>query len=314
MTRDLQRLIDGEAEVGVDLNHAAAVAAVARERAPRLVADELDRDAFTGRQGHVRHRPAAALVERRIDDGRQAIGRNREPRRERHVAIDQAVAVADDVRDLRAQVGDTRLLDRRWRHAEEADAFLVVGPSRSGQQVDAGNDRRKVGDEALHARVQDDRVGRGPSASLVGRVPDPACQRLGLAPDRRQRRRIAPHVGDGVRGSRVEIERIGIALAERDGQPHVLPRLVVERRGGRRRRQHSDRTRAAHAGDSRLRPLRRPQRSGRPRVAERSLLGSWRAPRPLALRQAQDERAANRSPAAQRGNGTSMKYGLPYAV
>ena len=63
--------------------------------------------------------------------------------------------------------------------------------------------------------------------------------------------RIPVHAGHGRRGAGVEVERISIAFAQRDGEPHVLPRLVVERRlprdtarrPGEDERQHGKRNR-----------------------------------------------------------------------
>src|SRR5882724_9837356 len=90
--RDLQRLIDREAEIRVDLNDAARAAEVTRKGAPRSVVDELERGLLAWRKRDLRQRRAAASVERRRHDRLKTLGRDGEARRECGIPIDQPSA------------------------------------------------------------------------------------------------------------------------------------------------------------------------------------------------------------------------------
>src|SRR6476469_3538887 len=99
VTGELQNLINREAEVGVDLNHAAESTVVTRECAPRLVADVLDADLFGFGQIQLRSSPAPAFVNRRVDHRGKTLRWNDKARSERRVSIDQPPAIADQFSD-----------------------------------------------------------------------------------------------------------------------------------------------------------------------------------------------------------------------
>ena len=63
-----------------------------------------------------------------------------------------------------------------------------------------------------------------------GRALEPRERGVRAPLDVRERRRMRSNVSDEIGRAGVEVERIRIALAERDGQAHVLTRLGVERR------------------------------------------------------------------------------------
>ena len=220
MTRDLQRLIDGEAKIGVDLDHAAPAAEIAREGAPRLVRDEFEPGLLARWQ-----RQCATVAARQASSAASITGcsraAGREPRRERGVAIDQPIAAADQVRDLGTNRREVRLVDRPRRDPEEARALLREGWPGPCQHIDAGDDRREIAHQRLDPHPLD-RIG------IVTR-PDPRGETSGVTLDRRQRRRAAANVGDGIRRARIEIKGVGIALAKRHRQADVLPRVVVKR-------------------------------------------------------------------------------------
>ena len=74
----IDRAIDVDRKVGVDLDQAVVIALVPVVAAPRLVGDVLDSERFAGRKLYVGQCPAAAFGNRAIEDALQPVLRDDE--------------------------------------------------------------------------------------------------------------------------------------------------------------------------------------------------------------------------------------------
>ena len=124
VTGHLQCAIDRPREIGVDLDEAVQPALIAAEGAPRLVADVFDRHAFARRQHLVRERARATAVDGLRHHLGQASGRDQEAPLEGVVTVGERAGAWKETVDLRAHVGQARLVGRRRHDAEERRGFL----------------------------------------------------------------------------------------------------------------------------------------------------------------------------------------------
>src|SRR4030095_14450585 len=89
VARQVDRPIDVDRQVGVDLDQTAVVALIPVVAAPALACDVFDGEAFTGWKRDVLQRAAATAVNRGFEDGIQPLTRDHETAAEGVVAGDQ---------------------------------------------------------------------------------------------------------------------------------------------------------------------------------------------------------------------------------
>src|SRR5438093_13060380 len=87
VTGQVERAIDVNRQIGVDLNHAPVAALIPVVAAPGLVRDVLDGERLHRRKADVGERPGAAFGDGAIEYAREAIARNNEVPAERFVAL-----------------------------------------------------------------------------------------------------------------------------------------------------------------------------------------------------------------------------------
>ena len=89
VTRQIDRAIDVDRQIGVDLNQAAVIALIPVVAAPRFVCDVFDGECFVGGSWTCASVRRAAFGDRPVEDARQPVRRDDELLPERVVAFDQ---------------------------------------------------------------------------------------------------------------------------------------------------------------------------------------------------------------------------------
>jgi hypothetical protein len=78
VAREVDRAVDVDRQIGVDLDQAAEITLVPVIATPRLVGDVLDREPLVGRERDVLHRAVAAGLDGGLEDGIELVARDDE--------------------------------------------------------------------------------------------------------------------------------------------------------------------------------------------------------------------------------------------
>jgi hypothetical protein len=157
VARQINRAVDVDRQVGVDLNQAAVVALIPVVAAPRFLRHVLDGECFVGRETHVRERPAAAFGNRQIEDARQPVRRDDELLPVDVEALDQRTTAREKPRELFERRREKRLgVDGRHRVVERL-RFFVEAELRALEHAQPRPQRFELAAEIL-ASENDERV------------------------------------------------------------------------------------------------------------------------------------------------------------
>ena len=238
VAREIERAIYRERQRGVDAHTADESPLVARERAPRQLAHVVDLHALAGRQRDVRARRGATALDGPREDRRKPIRRDQKLPIECRVPRGEIAATGQHAIQLRANLPDVHLLPflpfppLLPIEPKQQPHLVVKLRTRTLQDVDACR-------QCLQLPAQE-------VAPDVIRSAQPLGERRRSGPDVGQGGVPRARLGKPGDGTVVVVERIGIALAERERQADV-------RLGGRvdrDRRGIAARSTAAHAGDA----------------------------------------------------------------
>ena len=149
MARQIDRAVDVDRQVGVDLDDARELALVPVVGAPRLARDVFDGEAFVGRQLDVLLRPGAAFVDRRVEHLLQPVARDDELLAEGFVAIDQRFGPGEAALELRGQLLEVRLRKDGRRRVVETARLLLERQTLAAEHPDPDEERRELTIEIL---------------------------------------------------------------------------------------------------------------------------------------------------------------------
>src|SRR5206468_1620285 len=158
-----------------------------------------------------------------LEYGLKPIGRHRESRVVRSIAVDQPPGAGKERIDARANLGKPAIGRRSWRDAEQRPALDIVRRPATEQHVDARAQRAQFPDQSL------------PAWLLIGRtlpVLEARDRRLHRTLDGLKRWRVLSYVGHDRSGTSVEVERVGIPFTEADREAHIFACRGIEHRSG----------------------------------------------------------------------------------
>jgi hypothetical protein len=211
----IDRPIDIDGQIGVDLDDAAEAALVPVVRAPRLAGDVLDGELLVRRQRDMCLRSRAAFADRCGEDGVKLLARNDELLPEVLVPLDERARTGKSPIELGYQVGEVRFGKRGRRGVVQYAGFLVELGTFAVHDSHPHAERGELTIEVLVAQP----------FKLDGRLRDLRERRVRLAcpPLNVVERRLRRFGGRSPLGRAViGVHVIGVVLAEGEDQLYVL--------------------------------------------------------------------------------------------
>jgi hypothetical protein len=236
---EVDRPVDEDRQVRVDLDQAVEVSLVPVVAAPRLAGHVLDHEALIRRQLDVLERPPPALVDGGLEDRVEPVAGDDEPLPERldpggegAVARDGGLELVEDALEVGGVVGGSDGVVERLR-------LLVKSEFLAGDDVDPRHHRLELPLQVLVAQPDDLLfTGRLAGWGRMGRELGDA--RLGLGADLGERAPLRLGLGEPLRRAVVGVHVVGVVLPDGEHQLDVgfggpLHRVFFLRRRGRER-------------------------------------------------------------------------------
>ena len=213
---EIDRAIDVDRQIGIDLDQAAEVALVPVVAAPRLVGDVLDGEVLAGRQRDVRQRALAARADRRLEHRVELLARNHERAAPRVVPLDQRSGsrealfeTIEDGLEVRIRIGGRDRVVERLRLVVERQVLAL-------EHAHARAHRGELLFEILMPQPRELVRARRRRRHL-------RLERLHVGADRVERQLRALGLLLDVVGAVVRVHVVCVVLPHGEDQPHVLP-------------------------------------------------------------------------------------------